>query len=187
MTPFGTYLLAAMVAWTHLPSDEDQARSVAWERAYHEPVAAAHSRYEEISEQLAAEAESRGGSDEQERAALDLIAIAFEETGFHRLVDDGTCNLTSITGSLKRAIEGIGGCDSGKSFTLWQLHLGTPDDRANVGALAGRRVTGADLLESRELAIKVAWNLRERRPSAWTAWPRAARRSVMWLRAHPLL
>ncbi len=177
------YLFAAMTAWTGLNACADQPDHCAtWSRIHYEPADAARVRYQGIADDVAAEADRREGEPVlRMRRSVDLVAIAYEETGLHRLVDDGTCNTVGLGAGLAKRVEAIGGCDSGRSYTVWQLQPGS-----YVNALERRRITGQELLEDRALAVHVAWDFREVRPSAWTVWPRAAHRSERWIADHPL-
>lgn len=176
------YLLAAMLAWTRVPTDCNATPDAcaAWSRTFAEDVDDAHARFATIANEVADEAARRSGRAwHRARVALELVAIGFEETQFARLVDDGSCNAPSMLSEGDRLrIRALGGCDSGRAFGPWQIH---PDLVTDVQ----RGATGGDLIADRTLAIRIAWNLIERRPSAWTTWPRASRRSMMWMLNHP--
>lgn len=175
------YLLAAILAWTRVPTDcgAKPATCAAWEKINAESPGDARARYEEIAQQVADEAEKRGGTKwRQWRTALELVAIAFEETGFASLVDDGSCNSPYTQEPATSMIRALGGCDHGRAWTVWQLH---PDLTTDVQ----HGIQGPDLVADRTLAIHVAWDLRLVRPMAWTVWQMAARRAAAWMRGHP--
>jgi hypothetical protein len=141
-------LFDAMVAWRRLP-DCEREDCTRWEAAHHEPAPAARARYAEIASEIAPAPH-----------ALDLLAIAFMESGFERLVDDGSCNTTIL--------RGLGyNCDGGLAHTIFQIHDAslTPGDRPR--------------------AVRVAADLFARAPLAWTTWPRARELASRWRREHP--
>lgn len=176
------YLLTAMLAWTRVPADCNATPDAcaAWSRTFAEDVDDARARFATIANEVADEAARRGGRAwRRARVALELVAIGFEETQFARLVDDGSCNAPELLPAAdKRRVEALGGCDSGRAFGPWQIH---PDLVTDVQ----RGVTGGDLIADRTLAIRIAWDLHEVRPVAWTVWLRAARRAAAWMREHP--
>jgi hypothetical protein len=47
-------------------------------------------------------------------------------------------------------------------------------------------LTGPELIADRSLDIRIAWDLVEKRPQAWTTWPKAERRAAVWMVGHPL-
>lgn len=174
------YLLTAMLAWSHVPADcADAAACRNWEHLYAETADESRARYETIARQVSAEASSRTGNRRAiARHALELLAVAFEESRFAVLVDDGSCNEPYVEEPARSRIRALGGCDSGRAFTLWQLHPESTHD-VQVG------VTGTDLLGDRTLAIRISWELLWTRPVAWSTWSRASRRAAVWMAGHP--
>lgn len=161
-----TYLTAAMLAWAHVPADcvKDGAACVSWEHWHHEPVAAARARYAEIGAQMASEGDRNPGSGQYAREALDLMAIAFEESGFDRLVDDFTCNSPELMKGMHVGWD----CDGGRARSMWQLlddAEATPDDRT--------------------VAIGHALALYRRHPASWMTWGRARALAAAWWARHP--
>jgi hypothetical protein len=133
-------LFDTMIVWRRVP---DCARDdcTSWEAAHHEPVAAARIRYAEIAGDIARHAS----------APLSLLAIAFMESGFERLVDDGTCNSPALVASMDLPYH----CDQGFAHSIFQIHDArlTPDDRPR--------------------AVVAAQTIFDVSPMAWTTWPRA--------------
>jgi hypothetical protein len=166
------YLYSAILAWTQVPADcdvsPDTRACVSWVRAYHEPPETSRERFREIAGWLVYEAEVRKGPIQ---TALKIAAIGFEESLFARYVDSGACN---------RPPRRVLSCDSGAAWTPWQFH---PD---TLGDVFPHPLRGTDLLESRELQVRIAWDLIEKRPQAWTTLARAERRASRWMIAHPL-
>jgi len=170
------YLVAAMAAWANLPQDCETAKNAiscaTWERYHGETIEASRERYQQVAEDIGAEAEQRPGDAKQnERVALRLLAIAYEESRFHVGVDDGTCNRSHVAARP---------CDGGRAWGMWQLH---PEA---MGGVYKGPLSGEDLVGSRPLEVRIAWDLVQRRPGAWTSWPMAARRAVEWEQRHPL-
>jgi hypothetical protein len=184
------YLFTAILTWTGLPADcsTEQAACDTWERIHFEKADDARARFNMTATQIAKVASgfatnlADGVSGEYSPDvaayhALELTAIAFEESGFHKYVDDGTCNKDA---TLNRK-DPRGDCDSGKSFGDWQIQPGWMVDR-----IIGRPTTGWELVADRKLSVVAAWGIRDLRPSAWTVWPRARVRARDYARSHSI-
>jgi hypothetical protein len=169
------WLVDAMESWSQVPRDEaltprGHTNIDVFVRWHHEPVESFVGRLNNVADALAA-----SGATMQE--ASDLAAIAFEESGFRRYVDDGTCN-TNLGLPLPR---GESNCDSGLAYTIFQLR---PD--LWWTPIGGHVVTGAELLSSREFATAKALEKYRSNPAGWATWPRARELASRWRTKHPL-
>jgi hypothetical protein len=112
---------------------------------------------------LAAKAHGYG-----ERFALELAAVAVEESGLADYVLSGQCNDPDWRGSPegKKAMT-RGSCDGGFAVGAWQIH-------ARSGGPSVR-----DLLDV-STAAGIAAVLWARSPYIWTTWPKATKRVAAW-------
>ena len=128
----------------------------------------------EIARQIEAERQRRHADPIE---AVELLGIAEKETGLSWLVDDGTCNARFLSPGMRARVRAIGGCDGGHAFTMWQFHPATMRD-VTVGT------TGPEFVQDRPLTIRVAWDLLEVRPRAWTTWWSAQDLTIAWVQGH---
>jgi hypothetical protein len=156
------YILIALLAWVGLPA-KNQA---AWEREHFEPADAAETRLASVADDIVA----AGGSP---LTMLESAAVAYEESGLQRYVDDGTCNLRGQIRTLHWLELAHGTCDSGRSYTLWQLLARSPSQ-------------GELWLANRGDAAYHARVLWEAHPEQWTTWRAAKTRAGRWVAGHPL-
>lgn len=183
------YLLTAMQALTQLPGNctlDPRLACQNWAEVHAETPEDAEARYEEIAHQVAEEALWRKHNEPGKytdmvlvRNALDITFIAGAESGFSILVDNGTCNKRNLTGKTRLRVKALGGCDSGRAYTMWQMHPDLIGD-------AVQNVTGDELVQDRPNSIHVAWNLRRIRPRAWSTWSHARAMSLRWEAMHSL-
>jgi hypothetical protein len=190
------YLFTAILTWTGLPADcsTEQATCDTWSHVHFEKADDARTRFNATATQIAKVASAFATNladgvsgeyspDVAAYRALELLAIAEEESGFHKYVDDGTCNREAKAnrkaGNSKR--DPRGDCDGGDSFGDWQIQPGWMVDR-----IIGRPTTGWELVADRKLSVVAAWGIRDLRPSAWTVWPRARVRARDYARSHSI-
>lgn len=110
LTALTATVLSAMLAW--VPLDQQAANG--------ESETDAQARYASIAHDISSAVLSEDplfGS--HLKTALELASIASFESGFQRVVDNGTCNLPSHKADAR------GSCDSKQAFTLWQIHANT--------------------------------------------------------------
>jgi hypothetical protein len=106
------YVLKAMTTWV----------PIANQVANGEEEMAAKQRYEEIASDIVDavydedEPAVFSGVDGKLKTALEVVAIPSYESGFQKIVDDGTCNQPSFKADRR------GNCDGKTAFTLWQIH-----------------------------------------------------------------
>ena len=165
-----TWLFDAMVSWTKVPLDPVPGIG-AFEISHHDTAESFVHRLFDISEAVA-----KSHNFDGKRQALDIVAIAFMESGFRRWVDDGSCN--TVTGLPTPA--GEWNCDLGRAYTVWQFR---PD--LWYTALGEHHVVGADLLSDRQLAADKAWEKYSMNPAGWSTWRRAKALAERWAAKHP--
>lgn len=112
-----------------------------------------------------------------ERFALELAAVAVEESHLTDYVLSGQCNdpawRRSPEGLRAMAHDSRGNCDGGSAIGAWQVHTypGGPSVR--------------DLLDVHVAACIVA-RLWDASPYLWTTWARATKRVYLWqIQQHP--
>jgi hypothetical protein len=160
--PYIEWLFQTILAWTDTESATVDSSN--WERWHHESINSAVPRYANIASDLATICKL---DDLSSRQALDLLAIAYEESGFDRLVDDGTCNSPEL---LKLMPDVHFTCDHGAAHSIWQIHDSdlTPDDRMH----AAYRAAG--------LYEKTGFDM-------WTTGRRAEALAEKWWAKHPFV
>jgi hypothetical protein len=122
---------------------------------------------EEIAEAIAESVQAVGRG---EQTALELAALAVEETGLADYVVDGRCNRADWRASAEgRRVMRRGDCDGGHAVGVWQIHpvSGGPT---------------AEALLDVHVAALFAARLWVRRPQAWTPWRLAVRMAREWRR-----
>ena len=88
------------------------------------------------------------------KTALLLLSTAFNESRFHQFVDEGLCNEKDFKA------DGRGDCDHGRAYTVWQINMPKAGiDLTNNGWKVGGIITGRDLLNSKELAVRTALHM----------------------------
>lgn len=163
------YLLAALVCWLGIPADDaSPGRVEAWAALYHEPPAETFARAEQLAEALAQLGE------QAPRRALELAAVAVEETRLKRWAVEGACN----SPTWRREHRADLACDGGHAWGAFQVHPGEGLDR-----VVGHHVAPAELLGSAGAAP--AWALYARNPAGWTTLPLALEKARRWAAGHP--
>lgn len=174
------------LAFAHIPNacDVQPQKCTDWEHVYAETPAHAEVRLGEWADQLAYEAYVRDGSRVHRiRQAVRLGAIMQEESSLALLVDDGSCNERPLPVRVTQWHRfGDRACDGGAAWGPFQFHPDTLGDVYHDRTL----LTGPDLIASKDLQTRIAWDLLERRPVAWTMWPRAARRAEVYMAGNPI-
>jgi hypothetical protein len=172
------YLVAAMIAWAPLTPA----------RLHGEAPEHARGRYQDFAAALVSvvyDAQEPALREGRARTAVELASVAFWESGFSEIVDEGRC--------------APGTCDFGIAWTLYQIHDGgglTLDgplwmyarDRPQAWLLehADSVIRGPDMVQDRQLAARVALHLFRRSPWVWSTWSRARAHVAWWVATHPV-
>jgi len=178
------YLVAAMISWVPFSNQIQRADDGTWLHEKNgmylkEDEADARARYESIADDIVEIAFDDTlkplftGDDGRLKTALALTAVPSLEGGFHKWVDDGTCNTAKFQLHL-----GHVECDGGHAWSIWQLHMYNyvikdgeltqaqylqnslkPEDRDWMRAHQGEIITPQQIVADRKLAVKIAYYL----------------------------
>lgn len=170
-----TYLVTAMLAWAPLSSHGARDAHGKWTPDSEDVTLA---RYEAIASDIATvatdptEPSLYAGEQTGARTAVALATMAFFESKFWTVVDDGSCNAPSW-----RAVHAKKGspresfCDGSLAFSIWQIHPSFGIGHKPGGILllddGGYRldatgIKGAELIADRKLAARVALHMLRR-------------------------
>jgi hypothetical protein len=177
------YIVAAMISWVPLGNQIERANDGHWMRDSQglyvvEDPAVARARYERIAGEIVSIAFDEAnpplfrGEEGRLKTALLLASIASFEGGYHKWVEDGTCNTRLFLADHPRE------CDGGAAWSNWQLHMYryvirsgemtqaqylenslVPEDREWIKDHADSIIRGPDVARDPKLAVQVAYYL----------------------------
>lgn len=177
MNALVTYLIATMISWAPLTPA----------RLHGETPEHARARYAAHAQAIASvalDAQEPPLSGGRARTAVVLASIAFWESGFDELVDEGHC--TPHT------------CDNGLAWSVYQIHDEGGITLDGNGWLYARLrkpdwllehadsvIRGPDLVQDRQLAARVALHMARRNLYGWTTARTVLQHVAWWMAGHP--
>lgn len=174
------YILSAMISWVPLTNQYLRDASGHWQRTtmgfVQEDQTQARARYEAIARDIVDVSFDDNntplfkGADGRAKTALLSAAIGSLEGGYHKWVDDGTCNTAAFQAVAQAQHRNE--CDGGAAFSIWQIHIEAgyifKDDeltqtrflpKSYVSAHTDDLITKARIVADRHVAALMAYYL----------------------------
>lgn len=181
------YLVAAMISWVPFSNQIQRASDGSWLHDksglyLKEDETDVRQRYESIADDIVDVAYDDAlkplftGEEGRLKTALMLTAMPSLEGGFHKWVDDGTCNTRTFQTHMQA--QGKMECDGGLAWSLWQLHMYNyvikdgmltqaqylqnslkQEDRDWIRNHKSEIITPQQVIADRKLAVKIAYYL----------------------------